>query len=71
MKFITKCETRMEDYDCYGNMTLKAVLQLFENVASYQSDTLDESIIDNSFVVNFFMPEPLFFSSIRSNKHLH
>ena len=48
MKFITKCETRMEDYDCYGNMTLKAVLQLFENVASYQSDTLDESIIDNS-----------------------
>jgi len=49
MIFKEKMITRMEDFDSNGELTWKAVVQLFENVGSHHSDSVGDSVIDGSF----------------------
>lgn len=49
MIFKEKIITRMEDFDSNGELTWKAVVQLFENVGSHHSDSVGDSVIDGSF----------------------
>ena len=49
MIFKEKIVTRMEDFDSNGEMTWKAVVQLFENVGSHYADRVGDSVIDGSF----------------------
>lgn len=41
-------QTRIEDYDINGFLSLEAVLRIFENIGSHHSDSVSNSVIEGS-----------------------